>query len=93
MEQNGPGDRNITIVSVRLGSIVRLSVQDVGCGLPTGEPEQIFKPFFTTKSKGLGLGLGICRSILTAYEGRLWAEPNQGRGTILHLELGMALPT
>jgi len=76
---------------------VRISISDTGCGLPA-EPELIFQPFYTTKKDGLGLGLAICRSIVTAHQGRLWAEARGAAnvppgvaaatgGTTLHLEL------
>jgi PAS domain S-box-containing protein len=87
MEQNAPADRDLHIVTAVRGAHVRLSLRDVGCGLPPGDPEQVFRPFFTTKAHGLGLGLGICRTIVTAASGRLWAEPNLDRGTTFHVEL------
>jgi two-component system, LuxR family, sensor kinase FixL len=92
MEKNAARDRIITITSTGRDSEVRLLVHDVGCGLPPGEPEQIFKPFFTTKPNGLGLGLGICRSMLQACQGRLWAESNADRGTTLHIALLSSAP-
>ncbi len=52
---------------------VQLSVSDSGIGVPTSRLEQIFDPFVTTKEHGLGLGLAICHSIVTAHGGRLWA--------------------
>jgi signal transduction histidine kinase len=57
-----------------------ISVTDTGVGLPTENPEQIFNPFFTTKSQGTGLGLAITRSIIESHGGRIWATPNPGRG-------------
>ena len=71
---------------------VLLSVRDRGHGIPEGQLEQIFDPFFTTKENGLGLGLAICRSIVTAHRGRLWAENNASRGAIFHLALNQADP-
>jgi signal transduction histidine kinase len=44
------------------------------------QPDQMFNPFFTTKSQGTGLGLSISRSIIDAHDGRLWATPNNPRG-------------
>jgi signal transduction histidine kinase len=57
-----------------------ISVTDQGVGLPTENPDQIFNPFFTTKSQGTGLGLAITRSIIESHGGRIWATPNPGRG-------------
>jgi signal transduction histidine kinase len=54
--------------------VVRVSVSDTGCGLQA-DAERVFEPFYTTKKHGLGLGLSICRSIVMAHQGRLWAEP------------------
>ena len=66
---------------------VEVSVADRGAGIPSADLERIFEPFMTTKSKGLGLGLAICRSIVEAHGGRLWATNNPDRGATLHCEL------
>jgi signal transduction histidine kinase len=47
----------------------------------------VFEPFFTTKSHGLGLGLSVCRSIITAHGGRLWATSELGQGATFHFTL------
>ena len=83
---NPPAQRRLTITTAHREGSVRISVSDNGCGLPA-EPERIFQPFYTTKKEGLGLGLAICRSIVTAHQGRLWAEPHPERGAVLQLEL------
>jgi len=69
------------------GSYVELMVSDAGAGLPRGVENRVFDPLFTTKENGLGLGLSICRSIVTAHGGRLWAENNPHRGATFHLIL------
>jgi len=66
---------------------VEVSVADRGAGIPVADLDRIFEPFMTTKSHGLGLGLAICRSIVEAHGGRLWATNNADRGATLHCEL------
>lgn len=64
------------------GESVRLSLADCGHGVPAEQLEEIFQPFFTTKATGLGLGLSICRTIISTHGGKLWATPSDlGRGT------------
>ena len=66
---------------------VQASVSDRGAGLPAGGDELIFNPFFTTKPEGLGLGLAICRGIIAAHEGGIWAERNVSGGATFWLRL------
>jgi PAS domain S-box-containing protein len=63
------------------------SVSDTGPGLPVGIADQIFSAFFTTKPQGSGMGLAISRTIVESHGGRLWAAPNDGRGTTFHFTL------
>ena len=69
---------------------VRISVRDHGTGLNTGEVGKLFEAFYTTKPHGMGLGLAICRSIIEAHGGRLWAESNNGPGAIFIFRLPAA---
>jgi PAS domain S-box-containing protein len=61
---------------------VRVAVRDSGPGLGPAKLERLFEAFYTTKPGGLGMGLSICRSIIEAHGGRLWAEANEPRGAI-----------
>jgi PAS domain S-box-containing protein len=71
-----PGDRRLTIVTrpADEGRAIECTVADHGCGIRRDDLERIFEPFVTTKKQGLGLGLAICRSIIEAHGGRLWAD-------------------
>ena len=66
---------------------VLVSVGDTGPGVDPGNFERIFNSFFTTKSMGMGLGLSICRSIIEAHGGRLWASANVPRGAVFQFTL------
>jgi signal transduction histidine kinase len=61
---------------------VSVEVRDSGPGLAATALERVFEAFYTTKQGGLGLGLSICRSIIEAHDGRLWASPNLPRGAV-----------
>jgi signal transduction histidine kinase len=61
-----------------------VSVEDTGKGVEPSAADRIFSPLFTTKAHGMGMGLSICRSIVEAHEGRLWATANLPRGAIFH---------
>jgi signal transduction histidine kinase len=62
-------------------------VRDFGPGIDREKLERIFEPFFTTKGSGLGMGLSVCRSIVEAHEGRIWAENNPDRGATFVFEI------
>jgi signal transduction histidine kinase len=81
------GARELTIRSERANhQQLLVSVSDTGVGLPE-QKDQIFKPFFTTKSHGTGMGLSISRSILESHGGRLWASNGSPRGATFHMSL------
>ena len=71
---------------------VEVIVRDLGAGIAQADPEDIFKPFVTTKPEGMGLGLSVCRSLIEAHGGRIWASRNEPRGTRLHFTLPGAGP-
>jgi signal transduction histidine kinase/integral membrane sensor domain MASE1 len=66
---------------------LEIAVSDRGKGVPTDNLEKIFEPFVSTKTEGLGLGLTICRSIVTAHGGKLWATNNPEIGATFHFVL------
>jgi PAS domain S-box-containing protein len=64
-----------------------ITIEDSGCGIEPKDIDRIFDRFFTTKSHGIGMGLWICRSIVEAHDGRLWAEPGIRQGSVFRLLL------
>jgi PAS domain S-box-containing protein len=80
--------RELLIRSVLLESDrVLVAVQDSGIGLQPESLDHLFEAFFTTKPKGMGMGLAISRSIIEAHGGQLWAIPNDGPGATFQLTL------
>jgi PAS domain S-box-containing protein len=77
------------MISTALGEpgVVLVSVADSGHGVPPAHFERLFEPFYTTKASGMGMGLSICRSIVDAHGGRLWAEANIPRGAIFQFTM------
>jgi C4-dicarboxylate-specific signal transduction histidine kinase len=80
----------------RDGVVVVVAVRDSGPGLDPANPERVFEAFYTTKPGGVGMGLLICRSIIEAHGGRLWASANIPRGATFQFTIpvrGEAAPT
>jgi signal transduction histidine kinase len=61
---------------------VHVAVRDTGPGIDLEHIGRAFEAFYTTKQSGMGMGLSICRSIIDAHGGRLWAEANEPRGAV-----------
>jgi two-component system sensor kinase FixL len=81
-------ERRLEIASVAgPGEQVEVSVSDTGTGLAPDVSRHLFQPFVTTKRKGMGLGLSICRTIVEAHGGKIWVEDRQGGGTIFRFTL------
>jgi signal transduction histidine kinase len=66
---------------------VLITLQDSGTGIDPAYMERIFEAFFTTKDRGMGMGLSICRSIVESHGGALWASPNSPQGTSFYVKL------
>ncbi|HTQ10183.1 MAG TPA: ATP-binding protein, partial [Fimbriimonadaceae bacterium] len=66
---------------------VLVAVTDFGPGVDADSAERIFDSFYTTKSRGMGMGLSICRSIVAAHGGRLWVDANAPRGAVFRFTL------
>ncbi len=90
MEGCAEDRRLVTLRTSPLGSGptgIALTVSDQGMGLPEGDPDRVFENFYTTKTQGMGVGLGICRSIIETHGGKLWAKVNADGGASFQLEL------
>jgi PAS domain S-box-containing protein len=81
--EDGPRELSITTAQADPEG-VRVAVKDSGPGVAPADLEQLFAAFYTTKPGGLGMGLSICRSIIEAHGGRLWATANLPQGVIFH---------
>jgi C4-dicarboxylate-specific signal transduction histidine kinase len=91
MSAMGDGERELLISTIRDASnSLSVSVRDSGPGLDAKTMDRLFDAFFTTKSKGMGMGLAICHSIIETYGGRLWAGANEPSGAIFQFTLPLA---
>ena len=89
MADTPPEDRAICVDVSLLFAAIQITVVD--CGIGIGEdPERLFRPFFTTKSEGMGMGLSICRSIVEQHGGTLTASDAIGRGAAFRFTLPLA---
>ena len=86
----GQKRRRIAIGALRHGTDIVVRIEDNGPGLSAEALERVFEPHFTTKPAGLGLGMPICKMIVEAHGGRMWAERPPGGGTAFGLWLPAA---
>jgi len=87
VSEKPPGERQVCIRSWLEDSAIQTSISDNGAGIAAEEVDNVFKPFFTTKAQGLGMGLSISRSIIIRHQGQIWAENNPDVGTTFYFSL------
>jgi len=80
-------ERRLLIASQWENGAVRVSVTDRGGGILEKNMQQVFERFFTTKKEGMGLGLSVCRTIIDAHRGKIWATNDAGCGATFHFSL------
>jgi PAS domain S-box-containing protein len=84
-------ERRLVIRTLRdLGDCTRVSICDTGSGFTVVPPDRVFEPFVTSKRAGLGLGLAICRKVIAAHGGAIWAEGNEFGGASFHVSIPAA---
>lgn len=79
--------RELVVQTIAASGAQEVVIRDTGHGIHPSVAEKLFTPFLTTKKDGMGIGLSISQSIIESHEGRLWAEPNPGGGTIFRFRL------
>lgn len=84
-----PEDREpeLKLTANKKGKSVIIALSDNGCGIPEEQHDKIFEPRFTTKTKGMGLGLAMVKNIITSFEGKIWLESEVEKGTTFYLSL------
>jgi len=70
--------------------VAQVTIQDNGPGVKEEDFQRLFEPFFSTKARGVGMGLAISRSLIEANGGQLWVDPQEGPGATFHFTLPLA---
>jgi len=82
-----PEGGKLTISATEKDGFLEVEITDTGCGIPEESAGKIFDPLFTTKAKGIGLGLAVCKAIIDAHEGSIEVESRAGKGTSFKIQL------
>ena len=92
LEQVPPAERSLALTLSASGARAQVEVADSGPGISPGHLPRLFEPFFSTRDKGLGLGLSLCESLALGMDGQLTAGHNTPRGAVFRLTLPKAAP-
>ena len=84
-------NRIISIRTLRVGKFAELSVSDRGLGIPEDKLKEVFEPFFTSKTEGMGMGLSIARTIVEAHHGLIWAKNRDHGGASFRIKLPLSM--
>ncbi len=91
MSHQPPETRRVIIRARRTeGQAVEVSVRDTGPGIPAESFSRVFEPFFSTKPQGMGMGLAVCRMVIEAHEGKIWAENRPDGGACFYFTVPVA---
>jgi signal transduction histidine kinase len=82
-----PDGGRLTIATGQRDRLLEVEIADTGCGMPRETIGKIFDPLFTTRAKGIGLGLAVCQTIVERHEGHIEVESEEGKGTTLTIKL------
>ncbi|MEQ6885924.1 response regulator [Salicola sp. Rm-C-2C1-2] len=88
--RNCGSDESVEVSAEVLNDAVRIRVADRGCGLPEDAEERLFQPFYSNKDEGMGIGLSLCRSLITGQGGEIGFERREGGGTVFQFTLPLA---
>jgi signal transduction histidine kinase len=87
MKDTAVENRIISIRTARVEKFAELTVSDRGSGIPDEKLKEVFEPFFTSKSEGMGMGLSIARTIIEAHNGQIWARNRDHGGATFRIRL------
>jgi signal transduction histidine kinase len=88
-----PDGGELTIIAREKDGFLELEVADTGSGIPEEIRDKIFDPLFTTRAKGIGLGLAVCKSIIERHQGNIEVESQLGKGTTFRIKLPLKQPS
>lgn len=85
------GERKMLISTTRFDDIAEVAISDAGPGIPSDKIREVFEPFYSTKTNGMGMGLSIARTIVEAHDGQIWVENLPSGGAFVRLKLPLSL--